>query len=146
MKEQAKHEPLRIYVAGASRERHERALPAIERIRGLGMFVTHDWNAAMTGETVPEQDAKVSDDVRRHHSELDCNGVRQADFVLLLAPNERGSSGVWVELGLAIAFRVPVLVCGKHNRRTIFTALAHRLFDSDAEGIAYLRAVQEERG
>jgi len=141
------HEPLKVYVAGSSRERASRAVPIIAALRKQGLVVTHDWTVDMDKHTSAEHsDADVPDEVRRRCSELDANGVRLADFVLLLAPEERGSSGVWVELGMALTQRVPVVVCGAHNRRTIFTSLAHKLCDTDDEGVRYLSWIQEERG
>lgn len=140
------NDPLRVYVAGAAIERHARAIPVIAELRAAGVTITHDWTRDLDAfGSAENSDADVPEEVRRRCAELDANGVRLADFVLLLAPYGRGSSGAWVELGMALAHRVPVVVAGAKNRRTIFTSLAHRLIDTDEEAIAYLTAIHHER-
>lgn len=141
------HQPLRIYVAGASVERRERAIPAIASLLTAGLEVTHDWTAEMEKYTNPEHsDEDVPETTRKRCAVLDLNGVRTADFVLLLAPNERGSSGAWIEMGFALGLQVPLVISGPRARRSIFASLAYALFETDEEAIKHLVEVQRERG
>ena len=130
---------LNVYVAGSVRERMERAVPVIAQLRAAGVEITLDWTTDIDpSASESRSDADVPDDVRRRAAEDDMDGVRRADFVLLLAPDERGSSGAWVELGVALALKIPVVVTGQMARRTIFTSMAHRVFATDAEGVSFL--------
>jgi nucleoside 2-deoxyribosyltransferase len=138
---------LKVYVAGGSVERAERTVPMIRALRQEGIEITWDWTIVMDKHTAaPYSDDQVPESVRRRCTELDINGVRQADFLLLLAPNQRGSSGAWVELGLAIAWGLPIIVCGPGNRRSIFTSRAYQLFETDEEGLEFLVQVHREKG
>lgn len=140
-------EPLKVYVAGAMVERAERAIPVMRALREAGITITHDWTTDVQEYSNAEQsDAGVPDDIRYRCAVLDMQGVKDADLVLLLAANERGSSGSWVEFGIAIGRGVPVIVAGEKARRTIFTSLAREIFPSDAEAVAYLAARQRDRG
>ena len=130
---------LKVYVAGSVRERMERAVPVIAELRAAGVEITLDWTADIdpsANET--SSDADVPDYVRYRAAQDDMDGVKRADFVLFLAPDERGSSGAWTELGIALASKIPVIVTGQKARRTIFTSMSHRIFATDAEGIAFL--------
>jgi hypothetical protein len=82
---------------------------------------------------------------RRTYAQADLDGVLTADVVWLLAANDKGACGSWVELGAALALRqacirahVPaphVVVSGAKNRRTIFTELTDCLFDTDVAAL-----------
>lgn len=130
--------PLRVYVAGASAERHERVRPVMARLRAAGIEITHDWTEAMhEAWSVEDGDAMVPESMRDWYARQDRDGVMSADVVVLLAP-DGPSTGAWVELGLAIGREVPIVVSGRNARRTIFTSLANRLFDTDEEAIRYV--------
>jgi hypothetical protein len=136
--------PLKIYVAGASSERAHRAIPVIASLRAQGLHITHDWTEGMVEH--PQGDAGLSDDARRHHAERDAEGVRLADFVLLLAPDDGvPSAGCWAELGMALAYGVLVVVAGKGQRRSIFTSAAFYSVETDGEAINWLVAMNEGR-
>lgn len=93
-------------------------------------------------------DSALTVGARRKYALDDLDGVLSADVVLLLAANDKGACGSWVELGAALAARelLPqktsappicrpyVIVAGPKNKRTIFTELADALVDSDEEG------------
>ncbi|MDE2022228.1 MAG: hypothetical protein KGI71_04960 [Patescibacteria group bacterium] len=99
-------------------------------------------------------DSKFSAEDRRKYALADLNGVLDADLVWLLAANTQGACGSWVEFGLAIASKADrldwgirvfhqeyeprVIVSGLKARRTIFTELADKLFDTDEEAFAWI--------
>jgi nucleoside 2-deoxyribosyltransferase len=139
--------PLKVYVAGATVERHTRAIPVMAALREAGVVIMHDWTANMqTFSNAEHSDADVPEHYRKECAVLDMNGVRLADFVLLLAPDERGSSGSWVEFGLACGLGVPVIVAGARARRTIFTSLAYLLFATDGQAVMYLATRHRAHG
>ncbi len=130
---------MRVYVAGAWIERDKRAIPVIQRLRAVGITITHDWtHDSNEVSNAATSDSELAKSYRLEHATLDKNGVESADFVLLLAPTERGASGAWTEFGIAIGRRVPVIVAGGQPRRTLFTELAHSIFNTDDEGVAFL--------
>ena len=98
-------------------------------------------------------DSQLSDADRIKYAQADLDGVLQADIVWLLAANDKGACGSWVELGAALAMReirralVPaglsvagphIVVSGPKWKRTIFTQLADRWDEDDEEALAYI--------
>jgi hypothetical protein len=97
-------------------------------------------------------DSLLTDADRRKYAQADLDGVLQADIVWLLAANDKGACGSWVELGAALVARhldraggppsgtngVHVVVSGPKCKRTIFTELADRLFETDEEALAHV--------
>jgi hypothetical protein len=89
---------VRVYVAGSSAERHERAKPVIAALREAGFTITHDWTQAVDmvsdgAELTEEQWSKCAQD--------DLFGVFEAEVFVFLAP-QKPSRGAWVELGFAL--------------------------------------------
>jgi hypothetical protein len=97
--------------------------------------------------------APLTPEQRRTYAQADLDGVLSADVVWLLAANDKGACGSWVEIGAAIVARdlaarsgrfvakscpPMVIVSGAKNRRTIFTELADRLFDTDEHALQYI--------
>ena len=146
-----------IYVAGAWIEQHLRARPMIAALKAAGISITRDW-------TRPEGDIGVGSDSALTHEErvslsnLNLQGVLDADIFWLLAANEKGSTGAWVELGAALAARrmrrefvaiahgeiferPTIVVSGAKARRTIFTELADNLFNTDGEALSHIFAL-----
>ena len=167
---------MRVYVAGAWVEQWERARPMIARLREAGIEITHDWTvveqrsrehdfvdteygsiqikrcrycrAVADGvPCLPLVDSDITPAERAEHARNDLHGVLRADVVLLLAANEKGACGSWVETGAALAARElcgfgrpKLIVCGEKNRRTIFTELADQLCATDDDGFAAVLA------
>jgi hypothetical protein len=137
---------LKVYVAGAWVEQNERAKPMIARLQAAGVIVTHDWTAPNGFvEDGVGGDSKLTDEARKKYALADLRGVFDAELVWLLAANSQGACGSWVELGAALTARMLranmgpiepfVIVSGPKNKRTIFTEIADRLFDTDAEAL-----------
>lgn len=142
---------IRVYIAGAFVEQEERAKPMMAACKQKGITITHNW-------TVPNfkpggSDADLTHIQRRKFALEDLIGVTKADVLWLLAPEAKGSCGAWVELGFALALRdergleTPspvIIVSGSMNKRSIFTELADRLFDTDAEALKWLEDQKNE--
>lgn len=163
-----------IYVAGAWVEQHFRARPMIAKLREAGHTITCDWTQAegdvcecghprshhsevpVTGSYCCDRcpgfngigtavDANLSPADRKRFALADLDDVLSADIVWLLAANDKGACGSWVELGAALAARrirgmpIPELVVsGPKWNRTIFTELADETFATDEEALAYV--------
>lgn len=130
---------MRVYVAGAWVERHERAVPTIRQLREAGITITHDWTVCENEVSNSiTSDSELSQAYRLDAAIKDTYGVLSADYVLLLAASTRGASGSWVEFGIAIGARIPVVVAGGQMNRTIFTELARANYATDQEGVIHL--------
>lgn len=123
-----------IYLAGSSGE-----LPACEywiaKLRKAGIEVTLDWpaNIRAVGDANPRE-ASEADRLRWTRADLD--GVAAADIFWLLIPWKR-SIGCWAELGAAQAWAREIIVSGDW-RKTIFTSLADKRFDSHQEAFDWI--------
>lgn len=187
---------LKVYVAGAWVEQHQRARPMIAVLRASGLVeITCDWTQAegdicscgchrqkhapfteisagdlgefrMVGSTRCETqrptghvgdtercpcnafngigvggDHMLTATARKKYAMDDLLGVMTADLVWLLAANDKGACGSWVELGSALTCRelrkmgggsAPlIIVSGTKWQRTIFTELADKCIERD---------------
>jgi hypothetical protein len=97
---------MRVYVA-TKWSRKDEAAEVMAALRGLGHEITHDW-------TLEADPGDVSDEARRHYfgacAAADVDGVLDADVMLLL--HDAACRGAFVELGVALAHGVKVLVVG----------------------------------
>lgn len=116
-----------VYVAGASYEPN-RALAAAEVLRDMGVEVDHPWweQVLAIGHQNDTKDTQSAMD----WAQGDLMAVMRADAVLLLAaaPGAVISAGAHVEMGVALAHGIPVIVAGAGS---IFYALAREVFSSD---------------
>lgn len=133
---------MRFYCAGAAVE-IERAKKVIAALRGAGHTCTHDWTVQVEEELrlyPGRKETELPDEICAKHARADLDGVRDADFYVLVAPNGRGR-GSWVELGYALAMidfaarfaerPLVVYVIGPYARDSIFTRLATTIFQGD---------------
>jgi hypothetical protein len=146
--------PLRVYVAGSSRdlERAERVIVELRAIPGVEVPV--DWPANMRRHG-PDSGLSVEDRVR--FAEEDAAGAYFADAFVLLRPTEDTPSvGAWVELGISIgaAFarlrsgnRAPFGIVAGRGTECIFDALvsSKSIVDTDDEAIEIVRFIAGER-
>ena len=134
--------PFRVYVAGASKERH-RCRGAMKMIQRSGFEITCDWLAAIEAEGLANEG--LNDAKRRHYADEDLRGVERADLVWVLAP-EAASTGSWTELGAALILRRlglgagVIVVSGPARERSIFAVHADFETDHDLEALDWIRA------
>lgn len=112
--------PRAVYVAAASSE-IPRAQSVIATLRKIGFSITHDW----TVPVLRYGPLGAPPDVLRKEAAEDAAGVLAASLFVLLAPSGP-STGAWWELGLAMAYSIPVLVSG--DSKCIFTRLLDPAF------------------
>lgn len=138
--------PLKVYVAGSSKEREYRIIPIIRMLQKAGVVITHDWTVDMQQySNASDSDREVPDAIRIRCADDDFNAIRHSHYVLLMSPDERGSSGAWTEFGFACGQGVPVIVTGEWRKRTIFTSKASHLFATDVEGANFLIDLHQRR-
>lgn len=92
---------MRIYVASKFENTAE-VRDAMSRLRDMGHEITHDW----TQESAEGVAADALDEFLTECAVKDMYGVKTADVVLLI--NHKNGQGMWTELGMAIAWEIPV--------------------------------------
>jgi hypothetical protein len=120
---------MKVYVATRYEDKAE-AARWIQHVRDLGVEVTHDWTAV--------EEAGADPVLRRSYACADMEGVRDADVVWILAPEE-GGRGCWTELGMALALHKYVVVSGPGVRKNIFDTLASITTPSHLEGFEFVQ-------
>lgn len=145
--------PLRVYVAGASKE-IDRCRAAMDYVREIGGVITCDWIAEI--ERVGSANDGLTQEQRRESAEADLCGVMEADVFWLLAPDNT-STGAWVELGTALVARevwrandavqhpTVIIVSGPGSKRSIFAALADLETPSDITAMRRVAELAKER-
>ncbi len=106
---------MKIYVAGSSLE-----ISAVQQaqteVRAAGHEITEDWTLSLT-EVFKHQGKELARFLH-HNARADMDGVILADAIILL--NDPKCGGAYVELGIALAFRIPVFVIGREKRDILF--------------------------
>ncbi len=127
-----------VYVAASSDEL-ARANWAMKKVRTEGWTVASDWVAAIghAGGVANPTDAPRED--RQRWSRTAFGAIDMADALWLLAPEVGHGRGAFVELGFALAQRMPVVVSGSRHASSIFTSLANAEVETDDEALALLR-------
>jgi nucleoside 2-deoxyribosyltransferase len=128
---------LKVYVAGASAERHTRARPAIQALRAAGVQVTHDWTFD-PGFSAPRATRQMGRDAALR----DLAGVGAADVLLFLSPRVP-SRGAWVELGYALARGIDVVVA--ELCEDIFASLVEGHYPTDGAAIEAIISIARGR-
>lgn len=111
-----------IYVAGKTDD-WERVRRVQEMVGRLGHSITFDWTAVVE-EVGPDANVEegADEDFRQQCAESDLTGVREADLVIALVDHP-GLCGTLIEIGIAIACDIDVLVVGEPERNSVFFAL-----------------------
>lgn len=103
---------MKIYLGGSSDD--------LQRIKDMmfalqldGHTITHDWTAHF--------DEAVKDYVQFAHNDI--SGIHSADTIILIFEKPLTYRGTFTELGLAIAWRKPVIILGTQADKNIFSRL-----------------------
>ena len=135
--------PLRIYLAGASREL-DRVLPMVERLERSGLVVLHSrWWDAVQAHGVGNDHA-LTREQQAGYADADLEGVRDAELVWVLWPEAR-SVGAALEYGFALASCIHTVVTGPTAHECIFTAKANYRDADDWAGLHEVLRVAAER-
>jgi hypothetical protein len=129
------------YVAGASAQIDEIEV-FIAALLDAGWTITFDWTVPVrqVGNASPDDPG-----IRRSAALADLGGVAKARVVWLVQPEVTSTStGAWVELGHALAYRDLVqkssktIVVSGASRKCIFSDLADVRFESHEEALEYI--------
>lgn len=105
---------MRIYVAGKA-EQWVKVRDIQDFLIGEGHRITYDWTKAVANNGPLGGD----DAYRRVCAEEDVRGVEEAHGVIILADSKE-LYGTMVEMGIAIAECIPVLILGSIPRDSVF--------------------------
>jgi hypothetical protein len=96
----------------------------MDTLRAAGVTITLDWIKLIEGVPANSLDALGC---AQQAALGDITAVRTADVVWIVTPKSREHGcGLWVEMGAALAYGVPVVISGPQANRSIFAALAER--------------------
>lgn len=126
---------MRVYVAGATADM-EPARRAMALVRDAGLEITHDW------VTDVEKEGNANDFDKERATQIartDLRALRTAHVVWVTTTEKKGDGcGLWIELGAALAYGVPVVISGPQAFRSIFAALGHR-FEHESDAFCVVR-------
>lgn len=123
---------MRVYVASKF-ENVDEVHEAQEKLQAQGHIITHDWTHERPGDrTGLELEEYLTDCAIK-----DMYGVKSADVVLVI--NCLGGKGMFVEMGMGIAWEKPIFVVFPDRLNNIFTHLTgvetHPTIDSAVDAI-----------
>lgn len=101
----------KVYVAGRSITR-DGVEEAIEKLTGAGFEVTFDWTKH------PRIVFRDEPDKAREYSKIELAAIDSSDAFVLISDKE--GTGMYVEMGYALAKDKPVYVVGKWNTKPMF--------------------------
>lgn len=107
---------MRIYVASKFENTTE-VWEAMNLLRGMGHTITHDWTHENPGDRKGGDLAVFLAEC----AQKDMDGVETADALLVI--NHPAGKGMWTEMGMAIAWGIPVFFCCPERAYNIFTEL-----------------------
>jgi hypothetical protein len=133
---------MRVYLA-TSFENVLNARHWMNKLRGVGIVITHDWTVAEKENLRGELEMPLEE--QRQHAQADVRGVVTADVLWVITP-PTGGTGCWFEMGVAYGTRSlhrhpEIIVSGP--RRTIFTSLMQH-YESHDDAFAYLKHLAED--
>lgn len=113
---------MEIYVAGKTND-WERVRRIQEMCGRLGHGITFDWTQTIEVNG-PDAcvDGTLPDEFKRECAENDREGVRSADLVIACV-DYPGLSGTLIEIGMAIAWQIDLIIVGEPERRSVFFEL-----------------------
>ncbi|MEY3784443.1 MAG: hypothetical protein RLZZ230_765 [Candidatus Parcubacteria bacterium] len=106
---------MKFYIAGRT-SRILEIRDIVTKIKYLGHEITHDWTA-MEDADLPRP-YHVHIDKVQAFAQKDINGAKSADVFVILG--DQSGTGMYVELGAALAFGVKVYAVGEYNDMTVF--------------------------
>lgn len=137
--------PFRVYVAGSGMEL-DRVRAWLRALREIGAEITKDWTAEVEAAIASGRgDAGLDEETRTRAAHEDFEAITRADLVWFLAPVTM-SRGAYTELGYALGRRKFVCASGLAVKRSIFTSLAHRSFETDADAFEAIVELARDRG
>lgn len=107
---------MRVYVASKF-ENTEEVHRVMDALKAAGHTITHDW----THENPGNREGAEKTAFLVECATKDMEGVQTADALFLI--NHPNGKGMWTELGMAIAWNIPVFFACPERAYNIFTEL-----------------------
>lgn len=98
------------------------AVELMKLLTAAGHTLTHDW----TGESVDGLWGKAREEYLVRCALEDRKGVKAADVLIALAHQD--GKGMFVEMGIAIAHDIPIVVVNRERAEQVFYALPNHYF------------------
>ena len=105
---------MKFYIASGL-QNHEQVRSLAKLLKNSGWTHTYDWTSLLYDRTSHVSEKTTDIETLRHIGEQEYNGVKQADVVIILTPQGRGTH---TEFGMAIALGKIVYLC--HEDDTYF--------------------------
>lgn len=122
---------MNLYVASSVRN-FERVREIQQLLLEHGYTITYDWTRAAPDEVWRNGGAEGDPVFLKEQARLDKEGVIFADIVVVL-DHER-NYGTLIEIGMAIAADIPVVIVGRPKRDSVFWHLDNiSIVEDDAE-------------
>ena len=105
---------MKFYIASGL-QNHEQVRSLAKLLKNSGWTHTYDWTSLLYDRTSHVSEKTTDIETLRHIGEQEYNGVKQADVVIILTPQGRGTH---TEFGMAIALGKIIYLC--HEDDTYF--------------------------
>ena len=105
---------MKFYIASGL-QNHEQVRSLAKLLKNSGWTHTYDWTSLLYDRTSNVSEKTTDIETLRHIGEQEYNGVKQADVVIILTPQGRGTH---TEFGMAIALGNIIYLC--HEDDTYF--------------------------
>lgn len=135
----------RIYVASKFTQ-YARARGVMDALTAVGHTVTHDWTrtSQFDDDGEPNFDPANEQNLvprgdRQRHARNDVRGVRTADVLLALL--DQPSCGAPVEVGMALAYGVPVMLVEPWAYTVFWDLPGVSMYETQEQALASLGAV-----
>jgi len=137
---------VKFYLAGGFLEK-EMISGYMRKLEAAGHEITCDWTKAEAAVPGKTSDADLTDQEQRRFAMQDLQGVKDADIVWHLVAEYKGSRGAYVEVGYALALRMPlrplgeggiVIASGRDVRKSIFHSLCDSTFGTHDQALHWL--------
>lgn len=102
---------MKVYVAGRSSIRNG-VEDTIKKLKASGFKITFDWTKH------PHFIYREQPELAKKYSELELQAIDSSDVFILVS--DREGSGMYVEMGYALAKGKPVYIIGEWNQKPIF--------------------------
>ena len=102
---------MKFYIASGL-QNHEQVRSLAKLLKNSGWTHTYDWTSLLYDRTSHVSEKTTDIETLRHIGEQEYNGVKQADVVIILTPQGRGTH---TEFGMALALGVIIYLCHKDD-------------------------------
>ena len=120
-----------IYVAGKWEEKQQVRIVQ-QTLRNAGHSITHDWTVLELAHEAPAGHMSAKEiypgkwyylEELQSQANADLDGVAEAEVFVAVCVKDYRYAGTFTEMGMALAFGIPVYIIGKYANYNIFSYL-----------------------